>query len=235
MTNDSNGGATSSFMGLWETIAWVGSRDFAVASDVRVYVANWRTETGGRDSALTPLFVHPLDIQSAFAQISNHCATGGLLAKGRGTEGFQTVPADDWHEAVIVGVDQPDTIMIPPTVPFGPYPGWRQVRFQRRDVLALWAEETVLDESQCMRTSSRVDSLPEPAVRAKKAREPSAKRKTLTSFRRHHVVSFNAQECVGDGLYDYYCRWVLKQEKDPYGRTEFFRHWPEEVRSFPPD
>ena len=121
MTYDLSGGATSSFMGLWEAVAWVGSRDFAVASDVRVDVAKWRTDTGGRVSALTPLFAHPLDIESAFAQISDHCATGGLLAKGRGTEGFQTVPADDWHEAVIVGVDQPDTIMIPPTLPFGPY------------------------------------------------------------------------------------------------------------------
>ena len=127
------------FMGLWETIAWVGTRDQGISDQVSEELVR-STETRLTHGALEVRMSrsHDLDVDRVFNEIAGLCALGELVAKGQGADGFQNVPADDWHEATFTGISGPDTIMGLPVHPSGERRGWRRIRFLRADVLRRW-------------------------------------------------------------------------------------------------
>lgn len=133
----------SSSMGLMETVAWVGLRDERAALAARWHSLdrpdlneNW---VGAAEFMLRQdIRAKGGDIRSVARTVAERCASGELKAKGRGSDGFEDIPANDWLGATLFVGKEPDAILRSGRQGTG----WTHVQFTRVDVLRLWPQES---------------------------------------------------------------------------------------------
>ncbi|WP_085810156.1 hypothetical protein [Sphingomonas sp. TZW2008] len=126
----------SPFIGLWEAVAWVCTRDQAIAAAAaaeesrEAKFARWITLAEYAERSVgSP--------EAALADLCALAATEEITAKGRYGAGYVDVPANAWIDAEIA-FNAPDA--------FRPVDGmdtvlgslWTHVRFWRNDIYRLW-------------------------------------------------------------------------------------------------
>lgn len=128
----------SSFMGLMETVAWVGLRDERAALAARWHSLDRPDFDAGWIEAAEMMLRQDIQrvgggICGVVRQIAERCAAGELRGKGRGSNGVDEIPANDWLGSTFFVGRKPDSIQCG-----GLGAGWTHVQFLRTDVLALW-------------------------------------------------------------------------------------------------
>lgn len=144
--------ADSPFMGFVETIAWVALRDEPAALAARWHSLDRPDLDGHWIGAAWAMLTSDIadqggSIRGIEQKIADQCALGALKAKGRGNDGFDDIPDNDWLNAKLLIGEKgfPDTILIN-----GTNKGWSHVCFRREDVFVLWPErvEETADAAQ---------------------------------------------------------------------------------------
>lgn len=142
----------SSFMGLVETVAWVGLRDERAALAARWHSLDRPDFDAGWIEAAEMMLRQDIrrvggSIRGVVRRIAEQCAAGELRGKGRGSNGVDEIPANDWLGSTFFVGREPDSIQCG-----GLGAGWTHVQFLRDDVLALWpGAEHEEEERQSLR------------------------------------------------------------------------------------
>lgn len=217
------------FIGLWESIAWIGTRDRKVADEVRESVTSWHDDHGVSHGGMAiNLFERfALDLRAVFALIADLCASEELIAKGQGSDGFQTVPADYWLGTKFTGLGGPDAIVGAHAAPWEAQTSWKLVRFKRSDIERLFPP---LAETTTPTFSADSFALNEAPAASAQNREPkpraeSAKEKGLLAYHRYYRSSQFEQTYEGNDLFDRYTQWANKNNRPVYGRSQFYHVW----------